>query len=223
MAVFRFLVRYGRNIYFRRRAKSNDLEIQTGKTEAHTLARAKTIFWKDRNSHVSKGENAFCKEMLEIRKATEEDKPELWEIIKAVISGGDTYVFAPDSTEEEMLGFWCSAEKWTYVALFDNKIVGTFFLKANQPDLGSHIANAGYMVAPEAMGKRVGRTMAEFSLEEAKKLGYKAMQFNFVVKSNEVAVKLWQNLGFEIIGEIPEAFQHAENGLTNALIMYRKL
>ena len=105
----------------------------------------------------------------------------------------------------------------------NGKIVGTFFLKDNQPDLGSHIANAGYMVAPEAMGKRVGRTMAEFSLKEAKELGYLAMQFNFVVKSNTVAVRLWQQVGFEIIGEIPEAFQHQENGLTNALIMYRKL
>jgi ribosomal protein S18 acetylase RimI-like enzyme len=79
------------------------------------------------------------------------------------------------------------------------------------------------MVAPEARGKRVGLSMAEFSLAEARRLGYRAMQFNFVVKTNERAVKLWLALGFEIIGEIPEAFQHAENGLTNALIMYRKL
>lgn len=161
--------------------------------------------------------------MLEIRKAFEADKPQIWEIIKAVISGGDTYIFYPDTPKEKMLAYWFAADKHTYVALSENKIVGTFFLKANQPDLGSHIANAGYMVAPEAKGKRVGRTMAEFSLVEARKLGYQAMQFNFVVKSNAVAVKLWLSLGFEIIGEIPEAFQHKENGLTNALIMYRKL
>ena len=161
--------------------------------------------------------------MLEIRKAVEADKPEVWEIIKAVIKGGDTYVFYPNTSKEKMLAFWFAEDKQIYVALIENKIVGTFFFKANQPDLGSHIANAGYMVAPEATGKRIGRTMAEFSLEEARKLGYKAMQFNFVVKSNEVAIKLWLALGFEIIGEIPEAFRHAENGLTNALIMYRKL
>jgi len=178
--------------------------------------------------------------MLEIRKATEADKPGIWKIIKSVISGGDTYTFAPDSGAEEMLAFWFGAEKWTYVAVLseppaaagglndesessNGKIVGTFFLKANQPGLGSHIANAGYMVSPEAKGKRVGRTMAEFSLEEARRLGFRSMQFNFVVKSNEIAVKLWQDIGFEIIGEIPEAFQHKENGLTNALIMYRKL
>jgi ribosomal protein S18 acetylase RimI-like enzyme len=161
--------------------------------------------------------------MLEIRKASEADKSEIWKIIKAVLATGDTYVFYPATPREKMLAYWFAADKKTYVALGENKIVGTFFLKDNQPDLGSHIANAGYMVAPEAKGKGVGTAMAEFSLEEAKKLGYRAMQFNFVVKTNEVAVRLWQNLGFEIIGEIPEAFNHPENGLTNALIMYRKL
>ena len=161
--------------------------------------------------------------MLEIRKVIESDKDAVWKIIKTVISTGDTYLFAPDSSKEKMLAFWFSDDKKTYVALSENKIVGTFFLKDNQPDLGSHIVNAGYMVAPEAKGKGIGRKMAEFSLREAKRLGYKAMQFNFVVKSNEIAVKLWLALGFEIIGEIPEAFQHKENGLTNALIMYRKL
>ncbi len=179
--------------------------------------------------------------MLEIRKATEDDKPQVWGIIKSVIAGGDTYPFYPNTSQEKMLDFWFSKDKKTYVAVLSEpsavagglnlpnsinsnaKIIGTFFLKDNQPDLGSHIANAGYMVAAESMGKGIGRTMAEFSLREAKELGYRAMQFNFVVKSNTFAVRLWQSLGFEIIGEIPEAFQHAENGLTNALIMYRKL
>ena len=161
--------------------------------------------------------------MLEIRKAVEEDKPQVWKIIKTVISTGDTYVYKPESPKEKMIDYWFGTDKKTYVALYENTIVGTFYLKDNQPDLGSHIANAGYMVAPEARGKQVGRTMAEYSLQEAKRLGYDAMQFNFVVKSNEVAVRLWRSLGFEIIGEIPEAFNHAENGLINAYIMYRKL
>ena len=184
--------------------------------------------------------------MITIREYVEEDKEQIWEIIKSVISTGDTYVFAPDSPKEKMLAYWCGEDKKTYVAVLseppasagglnlseedsalagaiNEKIVGTFFLKENQPDLGSHIANAGYMVAPDTQGKGIGRKMAEFSLEEAKRLGFAAMQFNFVVKSNENAVRLWQNLGFEIIGEIPEAFNHVENGLTNAYIMYRKL
>ena len=161
--------------------------------------------------------------MLEIRKALEEDKPEIWQIIKAVIATGDTYPLAPDSSEEEMLAYWFSPDKHTYVALLDGIIVGTFFLKANQPALGAHVGNAGYMVAPGNSGKGIGRQMAEWSLDEARRLGFTAMQFNFVVKSNKYAVKLWQDIGFEIIGEIPDAFDHAENGLTNAYIMYRKL
>lgn len=91
--------------------------------------------------------------MLEIRKANKRDEPRIWEIIKSVIASGDTYIFAPDSSKEKMLAFWCGADKKTYVALSEENIVGTFFLKDNQPDLGSHIANAGYMVSPEARGK----------------------------------------------------------------------
>lgn len=161
--------------------------------------------------------------MFEIRKAAEEDKPAVWEIIRAVIAAGDTYVFAPDSSEEEMIGYWFSPEKHTYVAVLDGEIAGTFFLKANQPGLGAHVGNAGYMAAPGHYGKGIGRRMAEFSLDESRRLGYTAMQFNFVVKSNENAVKLWKSIGMEIIGEIPDAFDHARDGLTNAYIMYKKL
>ena len=168
--------------------------------------------------------------MLEIRKATQEDWPLIWLIIKTVIAAGDTYTFAPDSPEEEMMAFWFSPDKHTYVAILSEPpasaagaVAGTFFLKANQSGPGSHVGNAGYMVSPEARGKGVGRQMAEWSLGEARRLGFTAMQFNFVVKSNVYAVKLWQDIGFEIIGEIPDAFDHRQNGLTNAYIMYRKL
>lgn len=161
--------------------------------------------------------------LFEIRKAAEADKQAVWEIIREVIAAGDTYVFLPDSAEDEMLGYWYSADKHTYVATVDGTIVGTFFLKANQPGLGSHVGNAGYMVAPGNAGRGIGRQMAEWSLDEARRLGFRSMQFNFVVKSNVHAAKLWQDLGFEIIGEIPEAFDHAREGLTNAYIMYRKL
>ena len=161
--------------------------------------------------------------MIEIRKATQLDKPEIWQIIKAVIATGDTYVFAPDSTEDEMISYWFSTEKYVYVAEEDGEIVGTFWLKANQPALGSHVCNAAYMVAPDAFGKGIGRRMGEYSLDEARRLGFTAMQFNFVVKSNTAAVRLWQSIGMEIIGEIPDAFDHREHGMTNALIMYRKL
>lgn len=161
--------------------------------------------------------------MIEIRKAVDPDKPAVWQIIKAVIAGGDTYVFSPDSSDDEMLAYWFTPEKHNYVGVLDGEVVGTFWIKANQPGLGSHVANAAYMVSPDASGKGIGRQMAEFSLEEARRLGFKAMQFNFVVTSNIVAVKLWHSVGFEIIGEIPDAFDHMKNGMTNAYIMYRKL
>ena len=161
--------------------------------------------------------------MTEIRTATESDKPAVWQIIESVIATGDTYVFSPDSTEDEMISYWFSPEKHVYVAEQDGEVLGTFWLKANQPGLGSHICNAAYMVAPEAAGKGIGRKMAEYSLEEARRLGFTAMQFNFVVKSNTAAVRLWESIGMKVIGEIPDAFDHRELGMTNALIMYRKL
>lgn len=160
---------------------------------------------------------------IEIRKATEEDKAGVWKIIKAVIAGGDTYVFDPETSESEMIAFWFSPEKHVYVAVDENEIVGTYLLKANQPGLGDHVGNGAYMVSPEAKGKRVGKTMALHSIEQAREIGYQAIQFNFVVKSNTVAVNLWKSVGFEVIGEIPDAIRHKENGLTNAYIMYRKV
>ena len=161
--------------------------------------------------------------MTTIRAATDSDKPAVWKIIKAVITGGDTYVFDPDTPEKEMLEYWFSREKHVYLAEDEGTILGTYWIKTNQPGLGSHVANGAYMVSPTAAGKGIGRMMAEHSLDEAKRLGFKAIQFNFVVKSNEAAVRLWQKVGFEIIGEIPDAFDHKVTGLTNAYIMYRKL
>ncbi|MGE3467164.1 MAG: N-acetyltransferase family protein [Pyrinomonadaceae bacterium] len=161
--------------------------------------------------------------MLLIRKAEEGDRLHIWQIIHAVIAGGDTYVFDPDSSEDEMLEYWFAPDKRTYAAEMDGEILATFWIKANQPGLGSHIANAAYMVSPTAHGKGIGKQIALWSLDEARRLGFTAMQFNFVVRSNTIAVKLWKDIGFEIIGEIPDAFDHEQNGMTNAYIMYRRL
>lgn len=160
---------------------------------------------------------------VKIRKAEPGDYDAIWQIIHQVISKGDTYVFFPDSSRKEMLGYWCGADKYSYVATMGKEIVGTFFIKDNMPGLGSHVANASYMTKPDIFGKGIGRIMGEFSLKEAKHLGYLAMQFNIVVKSNERAIRLWQSLGFEIKGEIPQAFNHKADGYTNSYIMWRKL
>jgi len=161
--------------------------------------------------------------MIEIRAGTESDKPAIWKIIEPIIAGGDTYVFPPGTHRKEMLDYWFAPDKHVYVAEVEGEIAGTFWLKPNYPGLGSHVCNAAYMVLPDASGKGIGRQMAEFSLDEARRLGFTAMQFNFVVKSNIAAVRLWQSIGMEIIGEIPDAFDHRELGLTNAYVMYLKL
>ncbi len=161
--------------------------------------------------------------MINIRKSNNTDANEIWEILKPIIREGDSFAFSPQSTKDEMLGYWFHKSKHTYTALLDEKIVGTFFIQDNQPGLGSHIANAGYATLPKAYGQGIGKQMGIFSLEEARRLGYKAMQFNIVVKTNERAVRLWENIGFKIVGEIPEAFQHRTLGLVNAYIMYQKL
>lgn len=161
--------------------------------------------------------------MIHIRKSNATDAEAIWEILKAIISEGDSFAYSPSSKKDEMMEYWFSKNKYTYTALLDGKIAGTFFIQNNQPGLGSHIANAGYATSPKVYGQGIGKQMGIFSLDEARKLGYKAMQFNIVVKTNERAVKLWQDIGFKIIGEVPDAFQHQTLGLVNAYIMYQKL
>jgi ribosomal protein S18 acetylase RimI-like enzyme len=160
---------------------------------------------------------------LNFRKASQADSDALWEIIEPIIREGSTYVFSPDSSKEKMLDYWLGDDKGTYVLESDGKIAGTFYLKANQPDRGSHIVNAGFMVSQNKKGQGIGKAMAEFSFAEAKRLGYQSMQFNYVVKSNISAVNLWKKLGFDIVGEVPDAFFHPKLGLTNIYVMYRKL
>lgn len=161
--------------------------------------------------------------MIDIRKAADGDQEAIWTIIMEVIRTGDTYCFAPDSPKEKMIAYWCGADKYTYVALLDGKVTGTFIIKDNQVDLGSPIANASYMVSAAGAWQGIGKLMGEYSIQEASALGYRAMQFNIVVKSNQRAVRLWQKLGFAIIGEIPDAFNHVQDGYINAYIMHRKL
>jgi L-amino acid N-acyltransferase YncA len=161
--------------------------------------------------------------MLIIRPSHTEDRDQIWSILQDTIKEGNAFAYSPDSTKDEMLDYWFGKGKRTYTAFLENKVVGTFFIQDNQPGLGSHVANAGYCTSPKYYGQGIGKQMGLFSLEEARKLGYKSMQFNIVVKTNAPAVKLWQELGFQIIGEIPEAFQHKKLGLVNAYVMYQKL
>ncbi len=161
--------------------------------------------------------------MIHIRKSVATDAEYIWGILEPIIKEGDAFTYSPSSSKAEMLAYWLAENKHTYTALIDKQVVGTFFIQDNQPGLGSHVANAGYATSPNFYGRGIARQMCQFSLEEARRLGYLAMQFNIVVKTNTRAVALWQQMGFNIIGEIPEAFQHQKLGLVNAYIMYQKL
>jgi len=158
-----------------------------------------------------------------IRPATDADWPGIWEIFRDVISHGDTYTYAPDMDEEHAKNIWIHHDCHGYVVTHGNKIVGTFTIRTNKPGFGNHIANAGYMVHKDYRGRGVAQTMCSYSLKEAKRMGYQAMQFNFVVASNEPAVRLWQKMGFKIVGTVPKAFRHNKQGLTDVHIMHRFL
>ena len=161
--------------------------------------------------------------MTDIRPATSDDWPGIWAIFRDVVETGDTYPYAPDTTEDEAKAIWIDAPQATYVAAGDGKITGTYTLKPNQPGLGSHVCNAGYMVLSSVRGQGLGRALCAHSLDEARRLGYRAMQYNLVVSTNKGAIRLWTEMGFETIGKLPEAFRLASGDYVDALVMSRRL
>ena len=161
--------------------------------------------------------------MLYIRPAAERDHELVWQLLNEVAVAGETYTFDPAITREEALAYWLSENNQTWVALSEGEFVGTYLLRANQSGGGSHVANAAFVVSPKAQGKGIGRAMAEHCLTEARRLGFRAMQFNFVISTNTSAIHLWKNLGFEIVGTLPGAFRHPRAGYVDAYVMYRSL
>ena len=161
--------------------------------------------------------------MLTIRQALPADSDAIWSILEPVIRAGDTYTLPRDMSRESALAYWFSAHHEVFVGEDAAQIVGTYFLRPNQQGGGSHVANCGYITAPSATGRGVARAMCAHSLERAKARGFRAMQFNFVVSTNERAVRLWQSFGFEIVGRLPQAFLHPVAGYIGAYVMYRLL
>lgn len=160
------------------------------------------------------------------RRAEPEDWPSIWPIFRDVVAEGDTYFYLPDTPESEARELWMQPgtnRRFTYVAESGDMIVATAYLKPNALGLGDHICNAGWMVAPNAAGQGVGRRLAEYVLGEAEALGFAGMQFNAVVSTNNRAIRLWESMGFEIVGTVPDAFRHASNGSTSIHVMYRSL
>lgn len=146
-----------------------------------------------------------------------------WPVFQQVIATGDTYSYPPDMTFEQARAAWTTAPSRCFVATRASAVLGCYLLRPNQPGLGDHVANAGYMVAPEARGQGIAAAMCEHSLEQARCAGFTAMQFNFVVSTNASAVRLWQRHGFRIVGQVPGAFRHALHGPTDVYVMHREL
>jgi L-amino acid N-acyltransferase YncA len=160
---------------------------------------------------------------LKIRPAAQADRDAIWNIFHEIVAAGDTYAFDPRMSREEALDYWFGADTHTYIAENDRRVVGTYILRANQAGPGAHVANAAFMVGQATRGLGVGRKMAEHSLTEARRLGFRAMQFNFVVSTNASAIHLWQQLGFKIVGTLPGAFRHPQAGYVDVYVMFRSL
>ena len=161
--------------------------------------------------------------MLNIREANDSDSDAIWKIFQEVIAASETYPIEPDIPRERALEYWSKHNAHVCVAEKDGKIIGSYTLHQNQAAGGAHVANAAFIVANEARGQGIGRAMGEHCLKEARRLGYRAMQFNFVVSTNTFAVKLWQDLGMKIVGTLPAAFRHPTRGFVDVYVMYQSL
>ena len=170
---------------------------------------------------------------MKIRAAIDADCDAVWSIFHEVIAAGDTYAVDPNISREDALAYWFASGTHTYVAEINRESVGeadsfptpagTYILRPNQSGGGSHVANAGFMVSASARGRGIGRAMAEHCLSEARRLGFRAMQFNYVISTNTAAIRLWQDLGFEIVGTLANAFRHPDKGYVDVYVMYRSL
>ena len=158
-----------------------------------------------------------------IRPARLSDLDDMWSIFRAVVAAGDTYAFAPNTGRSVAADYFLGHEMVSWVAEVDERVVGMYKLVPNRPDLGSHVANASFMVHPDASGGGIGRALGLHCLQQARAAAFVAMQFNFVVSTNTRAVALWQGLGFTILATLPAAFQHQQRGLVDAYVMYRPL
>jgi L-amino acid N-acyltransferase YncA len=161
---------------------------------------------------------------MEIREAREGDWAAIWGFLQGVVAAGETYCWPRDSTEEAARAWWMTKPNGqVFVADDGGRVLGTAELHPNQPAAGAHVANAGFMVAPQAAGRGIGRALAQHVLEQAADRGYRAMQFNAVVETNHNAVSLWKSLGFTVLTTIPDSFRHPVHGFVGLHVMYRSL
>jgi ribosomal protein S18 acetylase RimI-like enzyme len=160
---------------------------------------------------------------MNIRPALDSDHDAIWAILEPVLRAGETYTLPRDIGREAALAYWFSASHEVFVLEDEGVVRASYFLRANQAGGGAHVANCGYMTDVRSFGRGFARAMCAHSLERARERGFRAMQFNFVVSTNERAVRLWQEHGFEVVGRLPAAFGHPHHGFVDALVMFRTL
>ena len=160
---------------------------------------------------------------LIIRLATPGDHDQIWEILRPVFRSGETYAIDPEIPRATALAYWRGSDRTVWVTVRDQQVIGTYYLRTNQPAGGCHVCNCGFVTNPKAQGQGVARAMVTHALGAARAAGYSAMQFNFVVSTNERALGLWKRVGFDIVGRVPGAFQHPRLGFVDALVLYRRL
>jgi ribosomal protein S18 acetylase RimI-like enzyme len=160
---------------------------------------------------------------MTIRRATDSDAAAIWRIFQAVVVLGDTYSFTAETTERDAVAYFLGPGITSFVAEDEGRVIGMYKLIPNRIGRGSHVANASFMVDPNAQRRGAGRAMGEHCLNEARSQGYEAIQFNYVVSTNTAGVALWEKLGFEIVGTLPKAFRHARLGDVDAYVMHRFL
>jgi GNAT superfamily N-acetyltransferase len=161
--------------------------------------------------------------LIEIRPYRPEDEDALWRALQEVVSKGEAFATPPDMSREDAIAFWFAKDSEVFTATLDGEPAGSYYLRANQMGGGAHVANCGYLVQESARGKGIARLMGEHSIATAKDRGYRTMQFNFVVSTNESAVHLWQSLGFAIVGTLPGTFHHPRLGYVDSYVMMRPL
>jgi GNAT superfamily N-acetyltransferase len=160
-----------------------------------------------------------------VRPATAEDWAQIWPFFRDTVLAGETYAYPQDLTSEQAAGLWLEQPPGETVVLVDDVgvVLGSAKMGPNRPARGSHIGTASFMVDPAARGRGVGRALAEYVVGWHRDHGYRGIQFNAVVETNTAAVRLWQALGFEIVGTVPGAFHSKEHGYVGLHVMFLPL
>lgn len=159
--------------------------------------------------------------MLQVRSSIAKDQPSIWNILRPIFRAGDTYAIDPNITESDAIAYWMQSR--SYIAEIDGETLGTYYLRPNQQGGGEHVCNCGFATHLDARSKGIASAMLDHSLTEAKKAGYRAMQFNFVLETNQGALRLWHRAGFVEVGRLPGVFLHPSKGYVDALILHKHL